>query len=172
MTTASLHMICGAVGAGKTTYALGLCEQVGGVHLAIDQWMTRLFGKDAPLPPQWGWVAERVHRCEAQMAEMAFQCVRRGVPAILDQSFLRREDRSRLAAAADATGLPVRLHFLDVPADERWRRVAGRNVEKGRTFSLEVPRAMFDFVERLWQPPNDDEMAALHGIRVTAPAPY
>ncbi|MFZ5782247.1 MAG: AAA family ATPase [Pseudomonadota bacterium] len=170
MTAAAVHMVCGAVGAGKTTYALGLCDETGGVHLSIDDWMTRLFGKDAPRPPQWDWVAERLRRCEDQMALVAFQCVRRGVSAILDQSFLRQEDRSRLAAAA--AGLPIRLHVLDVPAEERWRRVVGRNAQKGQTFSLEVSRAMFDFVERLWQPPTAAEMVALRGVRVSAQAPY
>ena len=171
MTSAALHMICGAVGAGKTTYARALCHDLGGVHLSIDGWMTGLFGADAPQPPQWPWVAERVRRCETQMADVAVQCARRGVPAILDQSFLQAADRARLAAVARAAGLAVRLHLLDVPADERWRRVEGRNSERGETFALEVPRAMFDFVERLWQAPDAAEMAALDGIRVATAAP-
>ena len=62
-----LHLICGASGAGKTSYALGLCDRLGALHLSIDDWMVTLFGPDAPDPPQWPWIAERVARCEAQI---------------------------------------------------------------------------------------------------------
>lgn len=163
--TAALHMICGAVGAGKTTYAKALCRDLGGVHLSIDGWMTGLFGADAPQPPSWPWIADRVRRCEAQIADVAVQCARRGVPAILDQSFLRAEDRSRLAALAAREGLAARLHLLDVPAEERWRRVERRNAERGETFAVDVSRPMFDFIESVWQPPSEAEMAAFAGVR-------
>lgn len=172
MTSPMLHMICGAVGAGKTTYSLALSRQLGAIHFSIDQWMVALFGKDSPQPARWDWIIERVHRCEAQMAQVAVQCARLGVPAILDQAFLRIEDRTRFAAIAEKEGLPVQLHFVDVPADERWRRVEARNAERGQTFSVEVPRGIFDFVERVWQPPTAAEMAALGGVRVGPQAPY
>jgi hypothetical protein len=67
-----------------------------------------------------------------------------------------------------AAGRTVQLHFLDVDAGERWRRVQGRNGERGETFRLEVTRAMFDFIETIWQPPNAEEMACLNGVRVAA----
>jgi predicted kinase len=167
-----LHMICGAVGAGKTTYARALSRQLGGLHFSIDQWMVALFGKDSPQPMRWDWVIERVHRCETQMAQMAAQCARLGVPAILDQAFVRVEDRLRLAAFAEKEGFSVQLHFVDVPANERWRRVEARNTERGQTFPLEVPRGVFDFVEKIWQPPTTEEMAAFRGLRVGTQAPY
>lgn len=39
------------------------------------------------------------------------------------------------------------LHYLDVPVEERWRRVERRNAERGEIFRLEFTRQMFDFVE-------------------------
>jgi len=52
--------------------------------------------------------------------------------------------------AKDA-GLSVQLHFIDAPADERWRRVETRNARRGETYQLDfdVTREMFDFVEGL-----------------------
>ena len=61
----------------------------------------------------------------------------------------------------------MRLHHLDVDAEERWLRVQRRNVERGDTYRLEVTREMFDFVETLWEPPMDAEFARLNGIRIT-----
>ena len=57
---------------------------------------------------------------------------------------------------------------LDAPREERWRRVQARNAEKGATYQLPfaVTRDMFDFVETLWEPPTDQELARCNGIRV------
>jgi hypothetical protein len=79
---------------------------------------------------------------------------------------VRLDRRQRVARQAQAAGLTVRLHFIDVPAEERWRRVSGRNGVQGETYRVTVIRPMFDFIESIWQPPSPDEMAALDGVRV------
>ena len=45
--TPLLHMVCGGVGAGKTTYARKLADEIGGLRFSIDEWMTSLFGPDS-----------------------------------------------------------------------------------------------------------------------------
>jgi predicted kinase len=170
MTSASqmIHLICGSVGAGKTTYALALSNRLGAMHLSIDDWMVTLFSPDMPQPLDWRWITERVARCERQIVAMALQLGRIGVPSILDLGLLRADDRQRVAVQATAAKLAVQLHFVDVDPAERWRRICTRNVERGETFRLTVTRNMFDFIEKLWQPPTTEEMAALNGIRVPA----
>ena len=71
---------------------------------------------------------------------------------------------------AGEAGLPVELHFLDVPASDRWRRIEARNAEKQETYQLpfDVTREMFDFVESIWEPPADAELATLDGVVVSA----
>ncbi len=162
----SLHLICGSTGAGKTTYALALCERLGAVHFSIDEWMVSLYGPDAPQPPDWGWISTRVRRCEDLIVAMATRTAKRGVPAVLDLSFLRVADRERFARMAQDAGVPVRLHYVDVDPAERWRRVTERNERKGETYRLTVTRFMFDGIESMWQPPSAAELAALDGMRV------
>jgi hypothetical protein len=73
-------------------------------------------------------------------------------------------------AAPDLSGwLSAQLHFVDAPADERWRRVQERNARRGAQGSLpfDVTREMFDFVETMWEPPTDQEMAACDGVRLS-----
>jgi predicted kinase len=164
MTT--LHLVCGASGAGKTTYALKLCEELGALHLSIDDWMVSLFGPDAPSPPQWPWIAERLARCEALILRTATGAGRRGLPTVLDLSFLQRDQRARAARAAREAGLAVRLHLLDPDAETRWARVQARNEAQGETYRLAVTRPMFDFVESVWQRPDPEEMADLDGLRI------
>jgi predicted kinase len=164
MTT--LHLVCGATGAGKTTYALRLCDDLGALHLSIDDWMVTLFGPDAPSPPQWPWIAERLARCEALILRTATQAARRGLPAVLDLSFLQADQRARAARAAREAGLAVKLHLLDPDRETRWARVAASNEAKGETYRLAVSRPMFDFIESVWQRPSAAEMADLDGVRV------
>lgn len=166
MTTACFHLVCGSTGAGKTTHALGLVQECGALHFSIDDWMVRLFGADRPAQPQWPWIAERIRRCESLIVETAADAGRLGMSSVLDLGFQRADQRQRVAAQAQAAGLAVRLHFLDVPATERWRRVTNRNDEQGETYRVTVTRPMFDFIESIWQPPSQQEMAALDGVRV------
>ena len=160
-----IHLVAGSTGAGKTTYARALAERTGSLQFSIDDWMTGLFWADSPQPMDYAWAIERVGRCEAMIWRIAAGAARRGSSWILDLGFTRAEHRARFADLARAEGLPVMLHFVDVPADERWARVQRRNAERGDTFAMEVDRAMFDFMEDMWEPPGEDEMAALNGVR-------
>lgn len=163
-----IHLVCGSTGAGKTTHALKLARELGALHLSIDDWMVGLFAPDKPERPDWPWIDERVRRCERRMVAIALELGRLDMPAVLDLGLQRADQRQRVAAPALAAGLDVRLHFIDVDVEERWRRVESRNAAKGETFRLAVTRPMFDFIETMWQPPDADEMAALNGQRVTA----
>ena len=165
MTLPVIHLVAGSTGAGKTTFAMKLAEQERALRLSIDEWMTALFGPDQPARIDFTWMMERVNRCEAVMWTVAADAARRGVGSVIDCGLTRAEHRRKFADLATQAGLPVVLHHLDVPAEERWRRVERRNAERGETFRLEVTRPMFDFVEGLWEPPSEEEMAALNGVR-------
>jgi predicted kinase len=166
--TATVHLICGSTGAGKTTYAMTLAGRDGALRLSIDEWMTTLFGPDQPEAIRFAWMMERIDRCEAQMWALAEQEAAFGRPVVIDCGLTRAAHRAKWADLAAGAGLLVRQHHLDVPVAERWLRVERRNAERGPTFKMEVDRGMFDFVETLWEPPGPDEMARLNGVRVTA----
>jgi len=46
------------------------------------------------------------------------------------------------------------LHWIDIPQDIRWERVQGRNREKGESYTMDVTREMFDFMEGEWEMPS------------------
>ena len=165
-----IHLVCGSTGAGKTTYAKRLCDQTQAVLFSIDQWMTALFWMDSPSPLDSGWSMERVARCNDQIWAVAAQVAARGTPCVLDLGFTRFQERDRFTKLADAAGFSVQLHILDVPAEERWRRVQARNEEKGETHQLQfaVTREMFDFVESMWEPPDDAEKTACNAVVINS----
>ena len=163
-----IHLVCGSTGAGKTTYANELRQKLGALHLSIDDWMVTLFAPDTPPQPSWPWIEERVRRCERQIVVTALDLARSGVPSVLDLGLQQADQRRRVAERATAAGVGVRLHFLDVDATERWRRVEARNEQQGETYRVKVTRPMFDFIETIWQPPTPEEMSAFDGVRIAA----
>ncbi len=170
MAAPRVHLIAGSTGAGKTTYARALAEQVGGVRFSIDEWMTALFWMDSAQPPDPAWAMARVERCYAQIWATAADVAARGVAVILDLGFTTRASRERFVGLARTVGLMPRLHFVDVPADERWRRVEARNAAGSDQLAFAVDRAMFDYVEGLFEAPDAAEMAAADGVRTTPAA--
>ena len=164
-----IHLVCGSTGAGKTTYALRLSDRLKGIRFSVDEWMATLFWMDTPQPLSPAWSMERVERCLMQIWAVALQIAARNTPCVLDLGFSQAQSRMKFADLAEAAGLSVQLHFIDVPAEERWRRVETRNARKGETYQLgfDITREMFDFVEGLWEPPTDAEMLAYHGVRTS-----
>ena len=88
--------------------------------------------------------------------------------SVANAGFTTRADRAAFADWAREQGIPVRLHWLDLPPELRWSRVEARNRAGGEGTGFEVTRAMFDFVEGLWEAPDAAEMAALGGVRMGA----
>jgi predicted kinase len=165
-----IHLVCGSTGAGKTTYATQLAERSGAVRFSIDEWMSALFWIDSPEPLDPLWSMERVERCLVQIWATARRVAELGVPCVLDIGLTRADSRARFVSLAREAGLSVRVHFVDAPREERWRRVQARNGEmrERRQLPFDVTREMFDFVESMWEPPTDAEMRAFDVLRIAA----
>jgi predicted kinase len=97
---------------------------------------------------------------------MVRQLAARGVPAVLDLGFTTKAHRDKFRALAVEAGLSAAVHFIDVPADERWYRVNRRNKERGETYAMQVDRQMFDFMDAMWEPPLEAEWSADGGLRI------
>ena len=155
---ASFNVIFGPCGAGKTTYAHEFARREPAVAFILDDWMARMFGPDMPDPIVYEWMIARVARCEEQILVTAAAAIAAGTSVILDIGLMRRADRERVRQIAEATGLPLRFHFVTAPKDVRRARVAGRNEVRGETFAIAVDPAMFDFIEGVYEAPAPDEL--------------
>lgn len=164
---ADIHLVCGATGAGKSTYSEALAQSIGGMRFSIDEWMQRLHNADKPDDNLFEWFYERVQRNCAQMRDVAERLVALDVPAVFDCGLTNKIERDIFVKWAEEQGFSVQLHFRDVPTDIRWQRVQKRNAEQAETFQFEVTRDMFDFIESMWEAPDDEEMTRLNGKRIT-----
>lgn len=161
---AEVILVVGCTGAGKTTYARQLADDIGGIRFSIDEWMMPLFAPDQPKPIQFAWMMERVNRCEAMIFSMVRQVAERGLPVVLDLGFTKKEHRDKFRTLCTEAGLKAAVHFVDVDAETRWQRVQHRNGDQGETFAMQVDRGMFDFMEKMWEPPTADEVSINGGV--------
>src|SRR5436190_19386007 len=96
----TLHVIFGPCGAGKTTYAHALARREGAVAFVLDDWGVRLFGPDVQGPLDFGWMLERLVRCDALIWSTATDVLAAGTPVVLDLGPMRRENRHRIRKPA------------------------------------------------------------------------
>jgi len=166
---ATIHMICGPVGAGKTTYAVALAKKLGAVRFSIDDWISTLFFPDKPDPLSYDWAVARAVRCEARIMAVSRDVLDLGLDVIWDMGFMERSQRDRIFA--DAARMPhgARVHALDAPADERRARVMQRNVEKPDGYVMDVTTAIFDFMEQRSSPMSADEASDIVRIDTSTP---
>ncbi len=155
---ATVHLLAGGVGAGKTTRAIALAAEHQAMRLSVDEWMGTLFLPDITADAGYRWFLERIERLEKVAIDLAVREVMFGRSVVLDFGFLGRPQRDRVRQALAEQGVQSKLHFIDVPQATRWRRVQKRNTEKGESFVVPVSRASFDFCETLLDLPGEDEV--------------
>jgi predicted kinase len=68
-------------------------------------------------------------RVERELWNLAQQILSLGVSVVLDFGLWARIERDEMRSAARSLGVGVELHYLDLPADELWRRIEARNSE-------------------------------------------
>ena len=159
---ATVHLIFGPVGAGKTTYGRKLAASANAVFFCLDEWMATLFMMDAPAPLTLEWALPRTERCERQIWSVAQQAMERGLDVVLELGFFTRDQRARMRALA--AGAPIEVHVLDVPCEVRRERVRERN-RGSATYTVEVDDATFDWAEGYYQALTDDELRGARVIR-------
>ena len=148
----------GPTGAGKTTYSLYQCEEVGAIRFSIDPWMQTLFSKDMT-SLDYEWMIERVHRCYDQIWQVSQQILSLDGNVVLDLGFTTKEQRMLFVEKAKALGVNAEVHYLEAPSDIRKQRVAKRNEEKDPlVYSFEVTDMMFNFMEPRFEVPDHAEL--------------
>jgi predicted kinase len=162
---ATIHLLFGPVGSGKTTYGRSLAAEHSAAFFCLDEWMAALFMMDAPSPLTLDWTLPRVERCEQQIWTVTRHLVALGVVVILELGFYTRAQRTRVRALIADAGIEATIHVLDVPREVRRERVRARN-QGSATFTIEVDDATFDWAEDYYEPLADDE---LRGARVVRP---
>jgi predicted kinase len=147
---ARLILTCGLPGAGKTALARQLAEARGAVRLTKDEWLWALGSTP--------WDRATNDKVEAELWRLAQEILRLGLSVVLDYGLWARSERDEMRSVARGLGVGVELHYLDVPADELWRRIDARNSDPPWN-NHPIRRADLDGWVRLFQAPDAAELA-------------
>ena len=108
----ALIAMTGLSGTGKSTVAAALARVLDAVIFASDVVRKELSGQVGPAPAAWEqglYAPERTEATYERLWELATQTLASGRTTILDATFLDERRRQRLAAVAQAAGVPLVL---------------------------------------------------------------
>ena len=160
-----IHLICGPIGAGKTTFAHNLAEQRRAIRFSEDEWMSTLFVPDAPegllnepIELVADWAADKYQRCRSQMWPICEQLLKYGVHIVLDGASANQQQRDMIREKAIKCGVEFKLYYVTADRETRRSRVFKRNINGGKTFSIEVTPEMFELMENFFEAPVNEEL--------------
>ena len=149
---ATAHLIHGYLGAGKTTFARRLEQELPAIRFSHDEWMTRLYGDNPPIEH----FADLCRRVYEQVEQIWPRCLELGVDVVLDCGFWSRQERDDTRARITALGAQARLYRLTCSEDEAWQRIEKRNTDLQG--SLLIDRNAFDAFKERFEPLDPDEV--------------
>jgi predicted kinase len=123
MIMATLFLLCGLPGAGKTTLAKQLEQEQAALRFCPDEWIAAILA-DANDTAERDRLRDPVEALQWKTAQRALVL---GVNVVLENGFWSRAERDSYRTQAEALGAQVQLHYLDVGRDELWARLAKRN---------------------------------------------
>lgn len=154
---ATLFLMCGLPGAGKTTLAKKLEQSHAALRLSPDEWIASLLTDSTDTAER-----DRLRSpVEGVQWEVAKRALTLGTNVVVEWGFWSHAERMHYRSEAEALGATVELHYLAVGRDELWTRLAKRNAQ--------LPPGTFVVTEQeldLWwswfEPPTADELNGQH----------
>ena len=153
-----IHLIEGPVGAGKSTFAKQKSELYNSAILDLDEWMVVLFSPDRPQEDFMAWYESCKTRCIEQIWRVAVSILDSGSDVVLELGLVQQQAREDFYERVDNSPYGLKVYLLDVPKDERRRRVQQRNLQKSPTYKMTVSDEIFEMADKAWQGPSASEL--------------
>lgn len=147
---ATLFLMVGLPGAGKTTRAGELAAAHRALRLTPDEWMISLFGETQP--------EGKRDLLEGRLVAVALHALQLGTSVVLDFGLWGRDERSALRWLAASVGASCRVIYLPVDRDTQRARIAHRQATAPHT-TFPMTEADIDAWRRQFQIPDAAELA-------------
>ena len=148
---ATVHLICGFLGTGKTPFSRPLAEQKSAVRFSVDELYLQLFTDE----PTRELDAQAFERLLLMLSGVWPQIVQAGVDVVLDFGFWRRAFRDDVRARASLVGAETRLYWLQCPDDVALARWLQRN---GLPGAFLITAQDYRELKAGFEPPTSDEV--------------
>ena len=153
---ATLHLIHGFVGVGKTTFAKKLALQKNILRINFDEWMIEILGQN----PHKNIFLALESKIKRIIWRTAARVLETGNDVILDDGFWTKESRDHYRMLAKSIGADVQLYNLQCPEEIMIKRALKRSaeMEKGALF---IDANAFHEFKKIYEPLTPDESAIL-----------
>ena len=158
---ATLFLICGMAGAGKTTLARQLETSRQALRLCPDEWIKKII-KDESDKPELDRLRDPVESLQWTTAQTLLGL---GVSVILENGFWSREERMSYRSKAKELGAQVELHYLDVSKEELRRRIEARNSNLPEG-SFRITKPELESWLASFTPPDSEELKRYDAFEV------
>ncbi len=149
---ATLFVLCGFIGSGKTTFAKRVEAETGAVRFTIDEWMIPLFGEHMSREE----MNYRIAFFEDRFKKLALRFLEHGVDVIFDFGAWTRSARQEMRCWAKSARADLRMvHFAASLEECKLRAVARTRVGGQGAYSID--EATFDIIASLYERPGADE---------------
>lgn len=151
---ATVHLVCGFLGAGKTTFSKALTEQKSAVRFSVDELYLQLFADE----PTHEMDAKAFERLLVALNGIWPQVAKAGVDVVLDFGFWHRALRDDVRERAHLVGAATRLYWLRVPDEVALARCLRRNGTPG---AFLISAQGFQELKASFEPPGSDELSEM-----------
>ena len=150
---ATLVLICGLPGSGKTTLARQLERSLPALRLCPDEWIAAILA-DINDKLELDRLRSPIESLQWEVAKRALDL---GVNVILEWGFWSKEERTRYRSEAEALGAQVQLRYLEVGRGQLWARISKRNANLPPG-TFHITQDQLDLWWAWFQPPAADEL--------------
>ena len=148
----ALYLLCGKIGAGKSTLARRLAARPATLLISEDHWTSNLFADDLKTIEDYGRFSARLRTA---MAPHIADILRQGLSIVLDFPANTVTNRIWMRSLITGANVAHELHWLDVPDDICKQRLRERNARGEHPF--QVSDAEYAQFTSYFVPPGPDE---------------
>lgn len=149
----TLHFFCGKAGAGKTTVASRVAQELGAILIAEDIWLTRLFGDQMKTFDDYIRFSRQL---KTVVGPLVVDLLTSGQSVVLDFQANTKTGRAWFRSVFEQAGAAHVLHFLNTPDEVCLSRIAKRNAERPEG-SHRLTEEDFLHVSSYFQAPEESE---------------
>ena len=147
------YVICGFIGAGKTTFARKLEKETGAIRVTKDEWIIKIFGNKITSDKNFAVFDKNI---TGLARDFAFKILKAGKDVIIDEGFWVKSQRDDIKKKILQVGAKPIFYYVECSINKMKERVIDRS-KNPPTDSFEINEEMFDKYLKYWEPPKKEE---------------
>lgn len=147
------YVICGFIGAGKTTFARKLEKETGAIRVTKDEWIIKIFGNKITLDNNFEVYDKNITKLAT---DIAFKILKAGKDVIIDEGFWVKSQRGDIEKKILQVGAKPIFYYVESSVEKMKERVINRS-KNPPIDSFEISVEMFNSYLKYWQAPDESE---------------